>query len=124
NAATRKYNLWHVACLAHIRRKFVEAAKATKSGGQANKAIKYIKKLYGIEKELRAMQLTASEFNSLRRERAIPILKEFRKWLTEKKATVVPSMALGKAVNYADSEYMKMVRYLKYDYLTPDNNAA
>ncbi|MBF9018980.1 MULTISPECIES: IS66 family transposase [unclassified Oceanispirochaeta] len=124
NAATRKYNLWHVACLAHIRRKFVEAAKATKSGGQANKAIKYIRKLYVIENELRAMQLTASDFNSLRRNRAIPILKEFRKWLTEKKVTVVPSMALGKAVNYADSEYMKMVRYLKYDYLTPDNNAA
>ncbi|MDA3957759.1 IS66 family transposase [Oceanispirochaeta sp.] len=66
NAATRAYKLWHVACLAHIRRKFVDAAKATKNGGQANKAIKYIRKLYIIEKELRAMQLTASEFNSNR----------------------------------------------------------
>ncbi|WP_367277246.1 transposase [Oceanispirochaeta sp.] len=58
------------------------------------------------------IELTVT-FNSLRRERVIPILKEFRKWLTEKKASVVPSMALGQAVNYADSEYMKMVRYLK-----------
>jgi hypothetical protein len=33
-------------------------------------------------------------------------------------------LAFGAAVSYALSEYIKIVRYLKYEYLTPDNNIA
>jgi len=124
NRAAGKYNLWHVGCLAHIRRKFYEAAKATKSGGQANKALKYIKSLYRIEKELRQLELSPEEFVRQRRQQAIPVLKEFRKWLVIKEKTVLPSPSLGKAIKYALSEYVRLVRYLKYNLLTPDNNTA
>jgi transposase len=124
NSAVKEHKLWHVGCLAHVRRNFFNAAKATKSGGQANRALKWIKSLYRIEKELRKQELDAQEFVLQRRRKAIPILKDFRKWLGEKKGSVLPSSDLGKAINYALSEYVKLVRYLKYDYLTPDNNAA
>lgn len=124
NSIAKKNKLWHVACLAHIRRKFFEAAKETKSGGQANKALKIIKALYRIEKELRSQEMSDDDFVSIRREKAIPVLKKFRVWLDEKSKSVLPSSPLGKAVSYALSEYVKLVRYLKYAYLTPDNNVA
>jgi len=124
NKAVGKHKLWHVGCLAHIRRKFYDAAKATKSGGQANKALKYIRSLYRIEKELRKLELPTDEFVRQRRHQAIPVLKEFRNWLKDKKKSVLPSSLLGQAIGYALSEYVKLVRYLKYDYLTPDNNSA
>ena len=124
NAARKEYGLWHVGCLAHVRRKFIESAKATKSGGQANKALKYINKLYRIEKSLRSKNLPPEDFVKARRMEAIPVLKDFHIWLKEKQQRAVSSLTFGRAVSYALSEYIKVVRYLKYEYLTPDNNIA
>jgi len=124
NAARKEYGLWHVGCLAHIRRKFLESAKATRSGGQAKKALKYISKLYRIEKTLRNEDHSPEEFIESRKRQAIPVLKEFHKWLKEREMKAVSSLTFGAAVNYALSEYVRIVRYLKYEYLTPDNNIA
>ena len=40
------------------------------------------------------------------------------------KKTVPPQSLLGQAVSYTLSEYKRLVRYLKYAWLTPDNNVA
>ena len=59
-----------------------------------------------------------------RRKAAAPVFREFKKWLTTMSKTVPPQSLLGKAVSYTLSEFQRLVRYLKYAYLTPDNNVA
>ena len=124
NKAAKEYSLHHVGCLAHARRKFYEAAKATKSGGKANKALKLIQKIYKIEKELRAQNLTSDVFVEKRREQASPVWEEFHRWLKDMESSVPPGMNLGKAVTYSLNEYPKLIRYLDNAATTPDNNIA
>ena len=124
----REKGLYHVGCLAHVRRKFYDAAKITKSGGLANKAIKIIAKIYRAEKHLRKElqedQITTDEFVIHRRKEVIPHWRALNRWLKETVLAVPPESTLGKALNHALHEYPKLVRYLKYSYITPDNNAA
>jgi transposase len=124
NKAAKEYKLYHVGCLAHARRKFYEAAKATKSGGKANKALKLIQKIYRIEKELREKDLDQLAFSVSRRKQSIPIWQEFHRWLKEMSASVPPKTKLGEAVTYTLNEYHKLVRYMKDAATTPDNNIA
>ena len=124
NKAAKEYKLYHVGCLAHARRKFYEAAKATKSGGKANKALKLIQKIYKIEKELRAQNLTPDAFVEKRRQLASPVWGEFHNWLKEMESSVPPGMDLGKAIKYSLNEYPKLIRYLDHAATTPDNNIA
>ena len=113
-----------VGCWAHARRKFHEAAQASKKVGAAHEAVSRIKKLYQVEKELRAKDLDATEFLSSRKKQVEPVLESFKRWLAKKSETVVPSSLLGRAVAYTFKEWDKLVRYLDAPGLTPDNNAA
>jgi len=113
-----------VGCWAHARRKFHDAAKASKKSGAAQQALAHIRTLYRIEKELRAKDLDEATFVSRRRELAKPKLEQFHAWLTEKGETVLPSSLLGTAVRYTLTHWERLVRYLDLAELTPDNNAA
>lgn len=113
-----------VGCWAHARRKFHEASKASKKVGAAHEAVSRIKKLYQVEKELRAKDLDATAFLSARKKQVEPVLESFKQWLAKKSETVVPSSLLGRAVAYTLKEWDKLVRYLDAPGLTPDNNAA
>jgi len=112
----------HVACWAHARRKFDEAAKPSRKAGSAEEALGRIGKIYRIERDLRAQQLEPEEFLEKRKDRVIPILNDFKKWLDKKALQVPPSTLMGKAVNYALKEWDKLLRYLDSPYLTPDTN--
>ena len=50
--------------------------------------------------------------------------KTFREWLKDTAPLVPPGTALGKAVHYARNHYTRVIRYLKYPEVTPDNNIA
>jgi transposase len=116
--------IWHVGCIMHSRRKFFEADVGAKKKGHAKTGLKYIKNLYRIEHELRDQDLTDEEFVVARRKAAAPVFRDFKKWLEGVAKTVPPQSLLGQAVSYTLSEYKRLVRYLKYAYLTPDNNVA
>ena len=117
-------NIIHVGCFAHARRKFFEASKATKKPQSAQEGIKHIRKLYIIESELRNQNLDNETFLTERKIRAGPVLDGFRKWLLKRKEEVLPSLLLGKAINYSLAQWDKMTSYLESPYLTPDNNAC
>lgn len=112
----------HVGCWAHARRKFDEAARVSKSVGSAHEALGRIAKLYRIERELRAQQLSPEALLRNRKEQILPILRDFKQWLEMKALQVPPSVLLGKAVHYALKEWEKLSRYLDSPYLTPDTN--
>lgn len=113
-----------VGCMAHARRKFMDAKKAQPKGktGKADKAIALIQKLYRIEIEIKSK--VASEKYRLRQEKTLPLLNSFKVWLDESALQVPPKTALGKAIGYTIRQWHKLIRYLEDGYLNIDNNRA
>ena len=71
---------------------------------------------------MRRSDISEEEFVKKRRVETAPLLRKFKKWMKEQQKTVNPESLLGKAVSYTLNEYIRLVRYLKYAYITPDNN--
>lgn len=124
----RQPDITHAGCLAHVRRKFDEAKKGSgKTNGKtgsADVALSYIGKIYRIESEARQKELSSDQLLALRRKKAKPILTDFLTWLRKKATQIVPKSLLGVAVNYALAQWERLVVYLDYAEMTPDNNRA
>jgi transposase len=111
-----------VACWAHTRRKFVEAAKLTKKTTRAHMAVKRIKALYQLEQQWKSLGET--ELKELRQAHTQPLLEEFKAWLLEQANAVLPKSALGNAINYALRNWDALYRYSTTGHLNIDNNLA
>jgi transposase len=108
-------------CMAHCRRKFFEATKASKKGfGLAGEAIEIIRRLYDVERTTKDKEI--AERHLIRQAESKPILDEFRKWLDDNLAKVPPGSQLGKAISYAHNEWTYLTRYLDDGRLSIDNN--
>jgi transposase len=98
--------------------------KASKKPQSAEEGIKYIRRLYEIEDELRKKKekekITYEQFLLERKTKAAVILDEFRTWLEKRDNEVLPSSLLGKAIGYTLKQWNKLVGYLESPYLTPD----
>jgi transposase len=114
----------HVGCLAHARREFFNAVKASKKAGSANIAIKKIAGIYHKENELKDLELEKDIFLERRRTEVKPLLDDFKEWLDDKAQKVRPSSDTGKAIIYTLGQWNKIIKYLDCADLTPDNNAA
>lgn len=113
----------HVACLAHVRRKFFDASLNGKTPG-ASKAVKYIQQIYRLEEELIAMNLSPEELLSKRKEIIKPVFDEFHEWLLEMKPKVPPTLMFGRAINYALSAWNHLLNYLDCPELFVDNSIS
>lgn len=106
----------HLGCLAHVRRKFYEAAKIAKKPGSAQAALAFIAKVYRIETECReqlsAGKITREQFVERRDGQARPILEQFMSRLGERVEQVPPTSKLGEAIGYARRQLPRIVRYL------------
>jgi transposase len=115
----------HVGCLAHVRRKFYEAAKA--GSEEATHFLAMVAELYHEEHALRqafsSRQLTKDAFLAQRQTLQKPKLEAMRAWLVAREGRSPPSLAFGKAVHYALGQWPRIERYLEHDLLTPDTNA-
>jgi transposase len=110
------------ACMAHARRKFTDAQKASpsKKAGKPEKALNFIAKLYGIEKQ--AKSLSARERQKIRKQEAEPVLNEFKEWLDAQ--NVLPKGTLGKAIAYTQNQWPKLLTYLESGEISIDNNVT
>ena len=129
NEAAREYQLTHIGCLAHVRRKFMDAEGSGNSKDSlARTPLELFKKIYKVERNLRVRlrlkRITPDQFAALRRGGTKPYWKAFRRWLDDTAPMVPPSLPLGKAITYAQNEYTRVIKYLKYPQVTPDNNIA
>jgi transposase len=121
NALCEDKKIIRCGCMAHCRRKFFEAGKASKKGsGLASEAIDIIRRLYEVEAEIKDKNIR--ERYQARLERSLPILDEFRKWLDDHLGKVPPQSQLGKALNYAHNEWVYLNRYLDDGRISIDNN--
>lgn len=110
------------ACMAHVRRKFIDAQKASpsKKAGKPEKALSFIGKLYALER--RAKNLSAEARQQLRMQESLPILNDFKQWLDSMQ--VLPKGALGKAITYAINQWPKLLTYLEDGHISIDNNVT
>jgi hypothetical protein len=109
-----------VACWAHARRKFVDAEPTDPV--RAKEAIERIRVLFGIEEIARDFSDEARA--ALRREKAAPLLKEFKAWLDLTETEALPKSPLGRAIGYAKNQWPALERYAKDGRLAISNNAA
>ncbi|MGL1194469.1 IS66 family transposase [Vibrio parahaemolyticus] len=109
-----------VGCLAHARRKFMDAKKLQGKGksGKADKALARIQKLYGIESRVKGASVETRKAE--RQQHAKPILDELYEWMTTQQ--VIGSSPLGKAIKYTLGQWSKLIRYIDDGHLSIDNN--
>ena len=110
-----------VACMAHIRRKFVDVHKSQGSV-VAEQAITRIARLYAIEREARGQP--PDKRVDLRRTQAAPLIDDLETWLQDQLARISGKTPLAQAIRYALSRLKRLRPYLENGFLEVDNNAA
>ena len=119
----------HLACWAHVRRKFMDVVNATskrkpRRKGKADEALELIRELYRIEKKAELGKLAPEELLLVRQEEAKPLLDDFEKWLRITSQQTPPRGLLGKAIKYALKQWPRLKPYTDDPNLRMDNNLA
>ncbi|EYD76786.1 Mobile element protein [Rubellimicrobium mesophilum DSM 19309] len=109
------------ACLAHVRRKFVDVHRAQGSP-IAEEAIRRIAQLYAVEAEARGSP--PDRRIAIRQARARPIFEDLETWLAAQLPAISGKSPLATAIRYALVRMMRLRPYLEHGILEIDNNAA
>jgi transposase len=110
-----------VACMAHIRRKFVDVFQS--EGAEiAEEAIRRIASLYAIEKDARG--LAPQVRVQIRQQRAKPLVDDLETWLGAQLSRISGKSELAKAIRYALTRIKNLRPYLDHGFLEIDNNPA
>ncbi|MCP5084842.1 MAG: IS66 family transposase [Alphaproteobacteria bacterium] len=110
-----------VACMAHIRRKFVDIVKAQGSV-IAEEAVHRIALLYGVEKRARGRPPDARV--QIRQAESVPVFEELEVWLQAQLPKLSGKSPLAAAIRYALTRLPRLSPYLINGHLEIDNNAA
>ena len=110
-----------IACLAHIRRNFVEAIEAAPDPGAA-RILNLIGELYGVEKDLRTSGASPSQRHSTRDKRSAPLVEAIRAAMEVALPKHRPKSLMGKALVYGLGHWEAMGRYLEDGRFEIDNN--
>ena len=113
-----------VSCMAHIRRKFVDALANDQA--RAQHVVDLIAQLYEIEKYARKHNYTPEQRKQLRQQKAKPIMTQIHSYLqTEyESGKVRPKSAIGQAIQYALGRWKYQKRYLDDGNIEIDNNGV
>jgi transposase len=114
----------HACCLAHARRKFVDAVKVNASDRESARVLALMDELFAIDREAREKNLDHAQRDVLRQERAPELLDKLREAVLALKKTALPKSAGGQATNYTLSFWSKLTVFLKYPELELSTNLA
>ena len=117
----RKDAVREVACLAHVRRKFVDVHRSQGSA-IAEEAIRRIAELYAVEKAARGRP--PEERARLRQADARPVLDDLEAWLAAQLPALSGKTPLAAAIRHALVRLPKLRPYLEHGTLEAENNAA
>jgi transposase len=118
----------HLGCMAHSRRRFVDALKARKKGGgPPEQALKFFEQLYRIESQARNEKLGKGEtrdhcIRRFRQQHSVPILNALKAWLDDIAPKVLPDSKIGDAVSYTLNQWEYLTRYTEDGRMPIDNN--
>ena len=110
-----------VACMAHIRRKFVDVQQSQGSV-IAEEAIKRIAKLYAIEKE--GCGRSTAERVAICQKKAKPVFDDLETWLHAQLSKISGKSPLAKAIRYALTRMPKTRPYLDNGFLELDTDVV
>ncbi len=110
-----------VACMAHVRRKFVDIQRSQGSP-IAEEAIQRIAQLYAVEKQARGSP--PERRVELRQAKAVPVFDDLQTWLARQLTRISSKSPLAAAIRYALARMQRMRPYLTHGILELDNNAA
>lgn len=127
NALFRIGKAKEAGCMAHARRKFVEAIESDEI--RSNQVVALIGRLYDIEREAKQLGLEPDRVRLLREEHSTPTLAEIKRlidpWNPElDPPAVLPKSPLGGAVTYALNQWDALCRYTEDGRLDIDNNRS
>ena len=117
----RSGDIREVACLAHVRRKFVDVHKAQGST-IADEAIRRIAQLYAVEKAARG--LPPDKRAEIRQAEARPAFDSLEAWLITQLHDISGKSPLAAAIRYALTRMARLRPYLDHGMLEIDNNTA
>jgi transposase len=112
----------YVACAAHVRRGFVDAAKVAPLDPLPAEILVRFGELYAVEKEARDAGLSPEARRALRQAKSVPIMAALKTRLTEIRQQVVPGTKLAQACDYALGQWSRLEEYLSDGHLECDNN--
>jgi len=112
------------ACLAHVRRKFVEAAKVHEKDVGLKQIIALIAQLYAIEKEARENGLNFEARQHLREAKSRAVFEQLKAAIIALRMEALPKSLQGKACQYAMGVWEKLALFLEEGALEIDNNAC
>ena len=124
NAVAKIKGIERLACMAHVRRGFVDATKVQLKGkrGRADEAVALIGKLYRIERDHK--DDTIDQRYDARQKLSLPVLSELHDWMQKTQPIVTPQSTLGKALTYMRNRWAMLIRYTERGDLPIDNNQA
>ena len=122
NQLVRNEGITHLACMAHVRRRFVDAVRVQPKGkrGKADEAVALIGKLYGIERDYK--DATDEARLQARQRLSVPALAALHDWMEATLPGVPPSSALGGALAYMKKYWTRLTHYTERGDLPIDNN--
>lgn len=116
--------LIHAGCWAHARRYFFQAVEAHPDDRAAIGLVATIDELFAIDAQAREQNLSVSERDQLRQQKAPPILESFKSQIQAARGQTLPKSALAKACNYTLTFWPRLTRFLDHPILELSTNAA
>ena len=114
----------HAGCLAHARRKYVDAVKVQGNDRESAHIVELMDELFAIDREAREQNLDHAQRNVLRQQRAPKLLEQIRAAALALQKTALPRSAAGQAAGYTLSLWNKLTVFLKYPELELSTNLA
>jgi hypothetical protein len=126
-AVVQAYQLKHLGCWAHARRRFIEAHEALPKDARTVETLSaqmlaLITELYGIEAQMR--QASSQERLQRRQDDSRAVIARIEALLLAHLHEVTPHSALGKALHYLQHQWPKLIGFLDDVSYPLDNNAA
>jgi transposase len=117
NAVLIPSTVERIACLAHIRRKFVDAHPTASS--VCEEVLRRIKEIYSLEDS----SLTIEARKIVRETKSRPLLDALRRYLEDASLRTLPKVPLAAALSYALKQWREVERIFESGDYQLDNNA-
>ena len=101
-----------------------ESSSSYHPAKHASEALVYIRKLYGIEKEMKEAGLESDAIQKRRQEESYRIIQEFENWMNSVSGRFTPKSRMGKALVYTYTLLPRLSRYVLDGRYHIDNNGV
>ncbi len=114
----------HAGCLAHARRKYVEAVKVNAQDQDSARIVEMMDALFAIDREAREAGMNTEQRHARRMANAPQLLDQIHAKLLAMQRMVLPKSKAGEAVQYTLAQWRRLVLFLDHPVLELSNNLA